>query len=59
MKYEVPLIEENGVIKLKYDVKRGKGVHVHFDIPHGIAIVTSEKAIKSLEKKKDVKVVEE
>ena len=57
MKYEVPLIEENGVVKLKYDVKRGKGVHVHFDIPHGIAIVTSEKAIKSLEKK-DVKVVE-
>ena len=55
-KYIVPLIEEGGVTKTKYNV--GKA-HVHFDIPAGIAIVTSEKPLKRLEKKKDVKVIEE
>ena len=53
-KYIIPLIEEGGVTKTKYNV--GKA-HVHFDIPAGIAIVTSEKPLKRLEKKKDVKVI--
>jgi len=57
VKYIVPLIRKNNVIKLKYDIKRDKGVKVHFDIPAGVVIVTSEKEIKSLESKEDVKVV--
>ena len=59
MKYIVPLIVENGVLKLKYDVKREKGVHVHIDIPAGVAVVTAEKRIPQLEGKEDVEKVEE
>ena len=57
VKYIVPLIKENNVIKPKYNIKRGQGIKVHFDIPAGVVIVTSEKEIKSLEGKVDVKVV--
>ena len=55
-KYKVPLIEEGGVSKVKYDV--GKA-HVHFVLTQGYAIVTSEKPLKRLAKKKDVEVLEE
>jgi len=57
VRYIVPLVKENGVIKPKYDIKRDKGVRVQFDIPAGVAVVTSEKEIRSLEGKEDVKVV--
>ena len=56
MKYIVPLVEEDGVIKMKYDVKRGKGIKVTLNIPAGIAIVESDKKILELEGKEDVKV---
>jgi len=59
VKYIVPLIRKNNVIKPKYDIKRDKGVKVHFDIPAGVVIVTSEKEIEKLEGKEDVKVVKE
>ena len=58
-KYEVPLIEKNGVIKLKYEVERGEGVKVHIDIPRGVAVVSSDKEIKRLESKEDVKILKE
>ena len=56
MKYIVPLVEEEGVIKMKYDVKRGKGIKVTLNIPAGVAVVESDKKILELEGKKDVKV---
>ena len=59
VKYEVPLIEKNGVIKLKYEVERGEGVKVHIDIPRGVAVVSSDKEIKRLESKEDVKILKE
>ena len=59
VKYIIPLVKENEVLKPKYDIKRGPGVKVHFDIPAGVVIVTSEKEIKKLEGKEDVKVVKE
>ena len=59
VKYIVPLIRKNNVIKPKYDIKRSEGVHVHIDIPAGVAIITSNKEIEKLESKEDVKVVEE
>ena len=59
VKYIIPLVKENEVLKPKYNVKRDKGVKVHFDIPAGVVIVTSEKEIKKLEGKEDVKVVKE
>lgn len=58
VKYVVPLVRENNVVKPKYNIKRDKGVKVHFDIPSGVAIVTSEKEIKALERKSDVVVME-
>ena len=58
-KYEVPLIEKNGVIKLKYEVERGEGVKVHIDIPRRVAVVSSDKEIKRLESKEDVKILKE
>jgi len=58
-KYIVPLVEEDGVIKLKYDVERGEGVQVHIDIPAMVAIVTSEKEIRKFERKDDVKILKE
>jgi len=39
-------------------VKRSKGVSVHLDIPAMVGVVTSEKEIKELAKKKDVEVME-
>jgi len=59
VKYIVPLIRKNNVIKLKYEINRGEGIQVHFDIPAGVAIITSNKEIEKLEGKEDVKVVEE
>jgi len=59
VKYIIPLIKENNIIKPKYDIKRDKGIQVHFDIPAGVVIVTSEKEIKKLESKEDVKVIKE
>lgn len=56
MKYIVPLVVEEGVVKLKYEFKRGKGVKVTLDIPSMVAIVESEKKIAELEGKEDVKV---
>ena len=56
--YIVPLINDKGVIKLKYDVKRGKGVSVLLNIPAMVGVVTSEKEIRELAKKKDVEVME-
>jgi len=56
MRYIVPLVEEEGVIKMKYDVKRGKGIKVTLNIPAGVAVVESDKKILELEGKKDVKV---
>jgi len=56
MKYIVPLIEEDGVIKMKYDVKRGKGIKVTLNIPLGVAVVESDKKIPELEGKEGVKV---
>lgn len=57
VKYIVPLVKEGGIIKPKYNIKRGEGVKVHFDLPAKVAVVTSEKEIESLEGKVDVKVV--
>lgn len=54
-KYIVPLVNENGVIKTKYEFKRKKGVKVYVDVPRGVAIVTSRWKIKELEDKEDVK----
>ena len=56
MKYIVPLVEEDGVIKMKYDIKRGKGVKVTLNIPAGVAVVESDKKIPELEGKEGVKV---
>ena len=56
MKYIVPLIEEEGVIKMKYDVKRDKGIKVTLNVPARVAIIESDKKIPELEGKEDVKV---
>lgn len=55
MKYIVPLVDEGGVIKLKYDFKREEGIKVVIDIPSGVAIVESDEKIPTLEDKEDVK----
>ena len=53
VKYIVPLVEEDGVIKMKYDVKRGKGIKVTLNIPAGVAVVESDKKISELEGKEE------
>ena len=55
VKYIIPIVEENGVLKPKYSFDRKNVNKVHYDIPNGVVIVEAKKEIKELEDKEDVK----